>query len=911
MKLREIYEVLNREISGDAILADAVAYQKYPLKLSFSSYAAGIGWLADRYRKMGLQSEVLHFPGDGKTVYADRHFPLAWDVEEAWAEAGGERIADYEENSYSVVPFSGDSRGVCEAPLTAYEDLPEEGSLADTAVLISHMPDGNRILALRRRGCRVFFSSVDTEPIDPSLEDSRRWYNDLFGVGQLDTRDVTESGDTGCAGFSLTPRITRNLLARLKAGEKVTVRWCMRTRTYEGEAPAVTAVIPGEDDRAYFITAHGYEPHATNNVAGVAMSLGAAEALSRLIADGTLPKPKHSIRFFTGLENFSLYAWAMQNREKMASALGGTSVDSFGRYGAGGRTEHFVLRRSLNVHAGPQHAAAREALRLACEDRGIAFECREASKNNEDLMQDRDLGPAWNLLYGTLWEEPRETYPRCYFYHTSVDTADKLSPDMLSCAAVYAAAQAYYFAQGGEEEEQSALAEADWKRITDDKCLEAVRLLDDEPALRTLRAQRLAVWRDLAVASSAEAVGDPFRAKVLRDYILGKTGAVMGILCGGEPPKMSDGGRDREILRRTVPGPLGLGTVSDEVRAKATEAQGYFCREYWCVDDSGTMLYHYDGKKTVFAVAQAVWATRAYGVHEDPEEFPKELVHWRRLAAVLLEAGLAEKVDVPAVTKEDILEGLKALGVEAGDRLMVHSSLHCFGRVEGGADAVIDALKEAVTEDGILAMPAFTSCSDGGRGAFDPDETTIEPWVGIIPETFRKRGDTVRSKHPTHSVCASGKDAKEFLSQSEPYDCFAIDGPWARLLEPKGKILLIGPALGSMTFIHACEAWYAGYLDQTMAVVKIPDGEKQVRVTNYPGGCRGRWYKLAKNAPYFKKLEAKGVFRVVKVGNAELRLCEARDVAAAMRDLFAEDTFLLLHECGCADCARMRAKGKW
>ncbi len=37
----------------------------------------------------------------------------------------------------------------------------------------------------------------------------------------------------------------------------------------------------------------------------------------------------------------------------------------------------------------------------------------------------------------------------------------------------------------------------------------------------------------------------------------------------------------------------------------------------------------------------------------------------------------------------------------------VHSSLNSFGNVEGGAGAVIEALKEAVGADGSILMPAL------------------------------------------------------------------------------------------------------------------------------------------------------------------------------------------------------------
>ena len=187
---------------------------------------------------------------------------------------------------------------------------------------------------------------------------------------------------------------------------------------------------------------------------------------------------------------------------------------------------------------------------------------------------------------------------------------------------------------------------------------------------------------------------------------------------------------------------------------------------------------------------------------------------------------------------------------------MVHSSYKSFGSFEEGPQGVIRALQESVTESGILAMPGFSDCCDGGSGGvFDREHTPVEKKVGIIPEFFRQSKGVLRSSHPTHSLCAWGREAQAFLSQENPFDCFAPDGPWGRIAE-SGKILFLGDVIDSNTFLHACEAWYTSSLDSTQAEV---DG-RMVNIINYPGGCRGNWYGKKEQAPYFVKLLEKNSF---------------------------------------------------
>lgn len=59
------------------------------------------------------------------------------------------------------------------------------------------------------------------------------------------------------------------------------------------------------------------------------------------------------------------------------------------------------------------------------------------------------------------------------------------------------------------------------------------------------------------------------------------------------------------------------------------------------------------------------------------------------------------------VTKKELKDALIKLGVEKGMTLEAHSSLSSFGELEGGAETVIDTLKEIVTHEGSIFMPAL------------------------------------------------------------------------------------------------------------------------------------------------------------------------------------------------------------
>ncbi len=122
-----------------------------------------------------------------------------------------------------------------------------------------------------------------------------------------------------------------------------------------------------------------------------------------------------------------------------------------------------------------------------------------------------------------------------------------------------------------------------------------------------------------------------------------------------------------------------------------------------------------------------------------------------------------EKNSVPKVTKQELLTGLSSLGIIPGIQVMVHSSLSSFGRVEGGARTVVEALMEVVAPEGTLMMPSFNHeapFQEGGPGYYHPGETpTIN---GAIPDYFWRMEGVSRSLDPTHAIAAWGVNARRY-----------------------------------------------------------------------------------------------------------------------------------------------------
>jgi hypothetical protein len=92
-------------------------------------------------------------------------------------------------------------------------------------------------------------------------------------------------------------------------------------------------------------------------------------------------------------------------------------------------------------------------------------------------------------------------------------------------------------------------------------------------------------------------------------------------------------------------------------------------------------------------------------------------------------------------SKMTIAAGLRSLGIQGGDVLMVHASLKRIGPVVGGARAVVGALCDAVAPSGTLmgSLPEIVDerlseflSSHSGQGLDQPSAATYRAIVDLF-----------------------------------------------------------------------------------------------------------------------------------------------------------------------------------
>ena len=172
------------------------------------------------------------------------------------------------------------------------------------------------------------------------------------------------------------------------------------------------------------------------------------------------------------------------------------------------------------------------------------------------------------------------------------------------------------------------------------------------------------------------------------------------------------------------------------------------------------------------------------------------------------------------VTRSQLVAGLRALGVVAGDTVMVHARLSALGWVVGGSGTVVEALLAAVGPDGTIMAyagwnddtydlaalpPEWQQAIRAETPPFDPRTAEGAKENGALPERIRTWPGAQRSRQPEASIVALGS-AAAWLTADHPWnEPYGAGSPLARLVTSRGKVLMLGAPLDTITLLHHAE----------------------------------------------------------------------------------------------------------
>ncbi len=455
---QHIFSAINESLSGARAKEHVAEISRYHRIQASPGFRQAAAYCHATLAADGLPVETLSFAGDGKTFYWADLMPPEWDCRDAecWLippDGPRRRLADFRECKISLIQRSHPTppEGI-EAEVVALDDGSEEEhyqgvDVAGKIVLTNYSGLG-RIweLAVDKHGAVgvLYDGMTESPPVRARIDvPDARQYVSFWPTGQE---------KRPCFGFSLSPRLgdeLRKLLKDQKPGQPVKV-WARVDSRFvpDGHIEVVSALIPGQTDEEVLVVAHlcHPQPSANDNASGAGAALEIAHTLQSLIAQGKLPQPKRAIRFLLLPEMTGTYAYLATRPERIAKMVAAVNLDMVGQNQELCGSSFLIERLPEAMPSFADDLIARLRQELTQESRSHAGQggfalFRHAvtpfsGGSDHYILSDPSVGVPCPMLI--QWPDK--------FYHTSLDTLEKVDPASLQRVGTLAAAYAYFVA---------------------------------------------------------------------------------------------------------------------------------------------------------------------------------------------------------------------------------------------------------------------------------------------------------------------------------------------------------------------------------------------------------------------------------------------------------------------------------
>ena len=881
------YRELHSAIDVESLMRNTEALYNLEYCQNFRGYHASADKTVEILKAAGIPNvEKITFPADGKASYQDKITPLGWDattgklvVKSATGLPEGFVIADYERCPFELIKGS-----VGTAPEGEYINLVSyaamlSGARVKGALVVA--PDNVRpqkdmltaCLDMGARGMITDFAKNDeAEPTGVQWSNAYTEHNNWHVV----------DGDREFLSFSIQPAIGRKLRCAMANGP---IQCFVQSdaRRYETTVDVVTALVPGKSKKEFWMLAHLYEPLSNDNSAGVSAVIETARILMQ---QGT---PDYSLRLVFGLEHYGFAAYAVHRGNKCLAdeTIGGCNFDAM------------YLRREWTLKMdtpgpgtpGYGNIILKELTDTLAGEPGIPdIEYR----NSYNTMYDDDIFLSDSTTgVCTMW--PIRKHDGAY-WHNSKQVMDYIHAD------AFAVGTAINLTLVDACVNPKAEVINEFPRL-------AVELMEAEKA-RAVGSHKEHFKRRMEITAADISTLDERFAEVKETALKSLWDKTKELTANAADEIPHSPWRDyieNIVVSRTTTGfPFDLAKLPIKERRSLPGSVLY--------GPLSSILANMDGKRNLAQVIRNV-------EHEISRLLPEaELKKLISSIFFLADSGYLSLNGFPGVTKNDVVKALREAGVKEGDFLLVHSSMSVFGYLNGGAEMVIEALKEAVGEKGTFLLPVLRNCfaNIGGPNVaikhrpykkYNLDAI----WTGLLPRTMLKKfPEAPFSNHLTHGWCGWGAQAAEACKEHKFDDTPCSDrSPMAYALEHNGKIVHLGSRIGSTTFLHFLEEHFdLPGLSDVLCVVEGRDGVPyNVAIKKNLPGCREFYRESEDTGKFFTAARAKGL--EIKKSQLALGTVLAMDMQSVYTiggELCKNDPYIFLHEKGqCPNCDYWRS----
>lgn len=459
--IRDVLLQIQKEVSGErakSLTASISGFHRIPVSSGFRQAAR---FCVDTLQSQGNEAKLLAYPANEGVRFWMQKLFQEWNIRGAELRLvdSGERLCDYPADPLCVVQRSDpvDFRDdpldiVCVSGDAEKALLPDD--LRGKILFTDGPPTEIADWAFGKMGCAALISDHISEVFMPRPGACRaaRLYttftrmdctNDPRRSAFLLTPEQGERLRKLCARMLSAHRDDPSLPAYPRAVGFIDAAFC------DGEMETVYAEIEGETDETVMVVGHLCHAKgcANDNASGCAGAIEAVRALSRLIGDGKLKKPRRKIALLLTPELVGTYAYLASNEAAPGKVVAAINLDMIGRRQEGkcGLIGAIGLPDSLPSFAEDVFRLVIE--KLGCDtgtfnlDAAVSFVRFEHLEymggSDHHVFCDPTVGiPCVTMMQ---WLDDN--------YHTSLDTPDHIDADVLKRTVCVAAGYLYALAQ--------------------------------------------------------------------------------------------------------------------------------------------------------------------------------------------------------------------------------------------------------------------------------------------------------------------------------------------------------------------------------------------------------------------------------------------------------------------------------
>jgi len=626
-------------------------------------------------QNIGLQdAKIEQFPSDGNTKYWTHTSPIGWEIKNAelWiTEPEQKLLTRYCDTPTclhtcsNATPPEGITAELVDVGAGTKPEDYEGKDVKDKLVLATGRARPVHEEAVYKRGA----AGVITDTLAHEMKNVRESIDIPDAHSYQSIWPTAEALNRVKFGFSLSKRQGNQLRALLAKNKKpVKLHAKVDAKLFPSNLDVVTATIPGASrpNEEVFIIAHlcHPQPSANDNASGSGLLIEMARTAQTLIDSGKIQRPKRTLRFIWVPETYGTLAYLCNHEDQTNQLIAGINLDMVGQ-------DQELCRSTLTLDRTP------DSLPSYLND--LLLSLMEQSIKEFDF--DTTFGSASTFRYAanphTGGSDHHEFVDSTIgvpcvmllqwpdmFYHTSMDTIDKVSANSLKRVGWIATVAALTLANADIEETVWLLNQTCSRGIAriEEAQRQAVQALYDKKenskSSKEEQAKAVAkvswhhrnkidhmVWREKQAAASVKALayGLELEAMIQRSnqhiettgknalQRIEETISFLSKTLGMTIPAHTEETEADKQARATVPKRMFKGTLSTDTFKKLLGEEEYRWYEEAGKKDTkltlknAEILNFMDGKRTLYEITKAVSAEYTETNVEHALKFIKDL----------------------------------------------------------------------------------------------------------------------------------------------------------------------------------------------------------------------------------------------------------------------------------------------